>query len=263
MYHKSHENAGDRRVNSLKNCLLLFLLLLVLCGFGACARHRAARPPDVPPDDRLECHLPRLLADLAFYEEQVRQAGGEKAAHLSRLARVAFLLGELSPAQEKRLYFEKGRLAAETLIREQPDWAEGHYWLALNLCGLAELGGARQGLKLIPEIVAALEKALKVDPSYDQAGPHRVLGRIYYECPPWPLSVGDIQASLRHLTAAAALASENSTNHLYLAETLFKLGKVEEARRELEKVLRATRHALCPHLLEEDRLAAQRLLRKR
>jgi len=179
------------------------------------------------------------------------------------LARLSFLLGELSPKSEKQENFEKGRFYGETLAREQPVLAEGHYWLALNLCGLAEMGGPRRGLRLIPEIVSELERALKVDPAYDQAGSHRVLGRIYFECPSWPLSIGDIHESRRHLSAAVAIAPENSTNHLYLAETLFKLGKFDEARQELESVLSATRHALCPHFLEEDRQAARLLLRKR
>jgi tetratricopeptide (TPR) repeat protein len=220
--------------------------------------------PVVPkPDEQPECSFPRLQAELARGEDELSRATRERTNCLVRVSRLAYLLGELSPKNDKLQYFEKGRRFAETLAQEQPDWAEGHYWLALHLCGLAELGGARQGLRLIPDIIEALEKTLKVDPAYDQAGPHRVLGRIYFECPAWPLSVGDIHASRRHLAEAVALASGNSTNHLYLAETLFKLGKVEEARQELEKVLRATHHALCPHLLEEDHLAAERLLRKR
>ncbi len=243
--------------------LLIGLILLTMLWCGACARPRAAAPVTPPPEEQPECNLPRLQAELACREDELKEATRERTNCLVRVSRLAFLLGELSPKNDRLQYFEKGRRHAETLAREQPDWADGHYWLALNLCGLAEMGGARQGLKLIPEIIEALERTLKVDPAYDQAGPHRVLGRIYFECPAWPLSVGDIHASRRHLSQAVALAPENSTNHLYLAETLFKLGKIEEARQELEKVLRAGRHALCPHFLEEDRLAAARLLRKR
>lgn len=243
--------------------LLIGLILLAILWCGACARPRAAAPVAPQPDEPQECNLHRLQADLARGEAELPQATRERTNCLVRVSRLAFLLGELSPRNDRLQYFEKGRRHAEILAREQPEWADGHYWLALNLCGLAEMGGARRGLKLIPEIIEALERALKVDPAYDQAGPHRVLGRIYFECPAWPLSVGDIHASRRHLSQAVALAPGNSTNHLYLAETLFKLGKVEEARQELEKVLRATRHALCPHFLEEERLAAARLLRKR
>lgn len=247
----------------VKPRLLVGLILLMLVWCGACARPRAVAPVVPTPEEQPECSVPRLEAELACCEDELKEATRERTNCLVRVSRLAFLLGELSPKNNKLQYFEKGRRHAEILTREQPEWADGYYWLALNLCGLAEMGGPRRGLKLIPDIIAALEKALEVDPTYDQAGPHRVLGRIYFECPAWPLSVGDIHASRRHLAAAVALASENSTNHLYLAETLFKLGKAEEARRELEKVLKASRHHLCPLFLEEDRLAAERLLRKR
>ena len=76
-----------------------------------------------------------------------------------------------------------------------------------------------------------MEKALKGNPAYDQAGPHRVLGRIFFECPAWPLSVGSLPESRRSPAKAVAIAPENSTNHLFLAETLLKMGKKEEGRR--------------------------------
>ena len=115
---------------------------------------------------------------------------------------------------------------------------------------------------MVPLIIEEMEHSLKVNPSYEQAGAHRVLGRIYYCCPGWPLSVGNINDSLEHLSTAVSLAPDNSTNHLYLAETLLKLGKKEEARQELENVLKATRHAHCPHHLEEDRQESRRLLQE-
>lgn len=209
------------------------------------------------------CEVSKLRAELLRCEDELSRATGGRTNCLIRVARLSYLLGELSPKDEKLQYFAKGKGYGETLAGEQPDWAAGHYWLALNLCGMAEVGGAGRGLKLVTQIVEEMEEALRVDPAYEQAGPHRVLGRIYYECPGWPLSVGNMHESLNHLSSAVALAPDNSTNHLFLAETLLKLGKKAEARQELEQVLRASRHADCPQYLEEDRQAALRLLRKK
>jgi len=208
------------------------------------------------------CDIPQLQLALARCEKDLATATAERTNCLIRVAHICFLLGELSPQEDKQAYFEKGRHYGEVLAREQPAWAEGHYWRALNLCGLAELGGARRGLKLVPQIVEALEKAAKVQPDYDQAGPHRVLGRIFFEAPSWPLSVGDIHMSLEHLTTAVAIAPQNSSNHLFLAETLLTLKKKAEARKELDLVLKSTRHALCPQFLERDRQEALRLLQE-
>lgn len=240
-------------------CLVVFVL--ALC-FSSCTPAFQIPAQVTPREDREGCDPEQLRQDLAYYEEKAGTSPGERANCLIRLARLSFILGELSPKGEKTAYFTKGKQYAETLIREQPDWTEGHYWLGLNLCGLAEEAGPKRGLRLVPQIIAAMERALEVDPVYDQAGAHRVLGRVYYECPAWPLSVGDLHKSLRHLSAATAIAPENSTNHLFLAETLLKLGKKTDARQELEKVLKATRHALCPKELEEDRRQALRLLKE-
>jgi tetratricopeptide (TPR) repeat protein len=247
----------------LKNLSLIFLVLTLAWCSGSCAVHRAAVPEVTAPEDYIDCSIPRLQDELARDEHDLTWDVEERPNRLIALGRLSFLIGELSPKEEKNRYFEKGQHYSEILVKEKPEWPEGHYWLALNLCGLAEQGGARKGLRLIPEIVEELEKALKENPAYDEAGPHRILGRIYFECPPWPLSVGSIPQSYSHLEAAVAIAPENSTNHLFLAETLFKLGKSEEARKELQQVLNGTRHALCQKFLEEDRQTAQRLLEKK
>ena len=243
--------------------LLPFLLVLSLVWWGgSCVRSRAVGPKEAPPKKNSGSEVFKLRAKLRRYVNKLENAAGERTNCLTNAARLSYLLGELSPRFEKIYYFENGKGYGETLAAEQPEWAEGHYWLALNLCGLAEISGAKQGLKLVPQIVEKLEQSLEVSPTYEQAGAHRILGRIYYSCPGWPLSVGNLSKSLEHLSKAVTLAPENSTNHLFLAETLLKLGKTAEARRELEQVLKATCHAHFPHNLEEDRREARKLLQE-
>lgn len=245
----------------MKKLLPLLLVLSIVCWGGACARSRAViSQEEAPPKESAGCQIAKLRAQLRRCENKLEKATGERTNCLTYAARLSYLLGELSPKFEKIYYYENGKGYGETLAAEQPDWAEGHYWLALNLCGLAEISGAKRGLKLVSQIIEEMEQSLEVNPAYEQAGAHRVLGRIFYACPGWPLSVGNMHKSLEHLSAAVALAPENSTNHLFLAETLLRLGKKEEAHRELEQVIKATRHAHCPHNLEEDQQAARRLL---
>jgi Tfp pilus assembly protein PilF len=107
-----------------------------------------------------------------------------------------------------------------------------------------------------------LQATLSIDEAYDQAGAHRVLGRIYFMAPGWPLSEGDVSKSIQHLAAAVEIAPENSTNHLFLAETLHCMGRGTEANRELEKVLAVTMHALWPQGLEDDQKRAQELMKQ-
>jgi tetratricopeptide (TPR) repeat protein len=199
---------------------------------------------------------------LASHEKLLARGGDMRANVLAESARICFLLGELGDKQDREKHFEKGRYYAELLCTEQPQRVEGHYWLALNLAGLAQCGRASRGLRLVPAVVAKLQIALTLDEAYDQAGPHRILGRVYCEAPAWPLSEGDLGKSLEHLRTAVVLAPQNSTNHLYLAETLSQLGKSDEAYSELRQVLTSTHHAISRRNLEEDHQEAIDLIKQ-
>jgi tetratricopeptide (TPR) repeat protein len=178
----------------------------------------------------------------------------------SCLARASFILGDLANKEHQALFFEKGLAYAQRLIKEYPNEAAGYYWTALNRCGLANAGRQLYGFHQLPGIVADLEKASNLDENYDQAGPHRILGRIYYDAPPWPMSVGDMEQCVKHLTTAVRLASKNSTNHLYLAEAFLRQGKKDQARRELQTVLQPGLNAIHHRALEDDCQEARRLL---
>jgi len=197
---------------------------------------------------------------LSLYQGALATGGAPRTPLLANLSRTCFVLGQLAPNQHSMGYYRQGQSYAETLIREGPNRVEGHYWLGMNLCGQSEEGGKLLGRKLLPLILEELNRALALDETYDQAGAHRVLGRIYYEAPGWPLSVGDMQKSLQHLKAAVRLSPATSTNHLYLAQTLLRLNEAMLARQELAQVLKSSRYAVKPQDLDEDRQEARRLL---
>jgi tetratricopeptide (TPR) repeat protein len=199
------------------------------------------------------------LQALAIYESLLPPSGAQRLPVLARLARANFFLGDIADKGQRSRYYEQGRQHAQTILQEDSLRVEGHYWLGLNLAGLADVNRL-QGRRLLPQILAALERAAAIDPAYDQAGAYRVLGRIYYQAPGRPLSVGDIQKSLRLLRQATVLAPANSTNHLYLAETLLKLNQKDQAREELQKVLTASQNADGPRGLAADQRQAQEIL---
>ncbi|ABK16283.1 tetratricopeptide repeat protein [Syntrophobacter fumaroxidans] len=196
------------------------------------------------------------------YETELQRNGGRRDIALVELARLCFTLGELGEKSESELHFNKGRYYAECLSKEQPARVEGHYWLAMNLAGLARAGGAGRSLRLLSVIVDELKVALGIDETYDKGGPHRVLGRIRCKAPVWPLSEGNMDQSLEHLRAAVVIAPENSTNHLFLAETLYQLGKTEEAVQELERVVSSSCRAAYSAGARDDCQEALALLKK-
>ena len=241
--------------NSLISLVAAVALLLAASG------GQAAQPDKMAQADA-------LMKSPALDYQQAQQALADYEGLLpgspslwARLAHTCFVLGDTADDASRAGYYEKGLTYAEKLLAQQPDEAAGHYWKALNLSGLADVNRLR-GFKLLPQIMDELERSLVLDETYDQAGAHRVLGRIYFEAPGWPVSVGNREKSLEQLTAAVRLAPDNSTNHLYLAETLLAMRSNPQAREELEKVLQARRHAISPQGLEEDHQEARGLLKK-
>lgn len=236
----------------------MLLCLILACGGS---RSHLAQPPGMEEADPAEA-LARWQEELTHDELKLSSAGPDRPEVLARLARVAFLLADNLPSPRREVYLEKGRHYSELLLTEQPQRVEGYYWSSLTLCGTAKTCGAGRALRMLPEIEARLERAAALDPAYDQAGPHRVLGRLYSEAPPWPISVGDLSKSLDHLRQAVRLAPKTSTNQLFLAETCLRLGRKDEALRALEAVLAATDHPVWPRGLAEDRRKAELLLKE-
>ena len=197
---------------------------------------------------------------VACLEKSLAREEGARSTTLAELAHFFFALGETARKDKRLAWYEKGRDYAELLCREEPKRVEGYYWLALNLCGISQLSRAGRALSMVPTIVENLELARAIDQTYDQGGPLRVLGRIRYKAPSWPLSEGDLKQSLNLLRIAAKIAPDNSTNHLYLAETLIQLGEAEEACTELDRTLDSKFHASSPTGLEEDQTRALALM---
>lgn len=233
---------------------LALSVLIPLAAAGAAGLEEADRLLVDPGFDKN-----KGLQALAIYESLLPAAGPQRLTVLARLARANFFLGDIADKGQRSLYYEQGRQQAQTIIQEDPHRVEGHYWLGLNLAGLAD-ANRMQGMRLLPQILAALERAAALEPGYDQAGAYRVLGRIYYQAPGRPLSVGDVNKSLELLRRAVSLAPANSTNHLYLAETLLKLGRPDQAEQELRQVLAATQNADGPRGLRADQRRAQEIL---
>jgi len=247
-------------------CLFIrFISLLTLTLFlsgpaVAAAQDRFAEADAILQNPAL--NVSQAQQALALYEKLLPETQADRAALLLRLTRTCAILGDLlekdNPARQP--YFEKGQIYAKLLAQEEPGQPSGPYWLGLNLAGEAASKGIIGGRALIPEILQEFRRALSLDEYYDEAGPHRALGRLYYLVPGPPVGPGDLIKSLEHLTQAVRLAPENSSNHLFLAQTMMRLGRKEDARQELAKVLSAPRHALIPKDLEKDHRKAAQLL---
>ncbi len=211
-----------------------------------------------PPASQAD--IEESAARLVSYEKSMEDNQSPRFKTLLEMARLSFELGEMVKEQDRRKWFEKGAGYARIMIDEEPGRAEGYYWRALNFCGICEVSRAATALASIPQIVMDLKAAMEIDATYDQAGPPRVLGRILCKVPAWPISEGDLEQSLNLLQNAIKIAPDNSTNHLYLAETLMELNKQNEACMELSLVMAASCHATSVERLKEDQEHASNLM---
>lgn len=108
---------------------------------------------------------------------------------------------------------------AQWCTRREPELAACEYWLALAV-GLQAREvrlTADDGLKTM---VPALQFAVKNDPTYDEAGPDRVMALVLLRAPAWPLGPGDVEAGLEHAKQAVALRPDYPPNVFALAEAL-------------------------------------------
>ena len=76
-------------------------------------------------------------------------------------------------------------------------------------------------------------------PELEQGGPLRVHGMLYLRAPPWPASIGDLEAALELLEAAVQQFPEHPQNHLFLAQVLHEDGDAEAAAAALERAEQA------------------------
>jgi tetratricopeptide (TPR) repeat protein len=233
------------------------LLLLVAVFIGAACRPlpvRSAatvRAQDLPTEPQtLEMQAEQYIAqgDRISLEnalvvlEKWHRIEAQSIEPLWRTSLVAFLLADAAGDQRKRrAYFaDLGERQARAAIMLAPTRVEGHYYLAVNMGYTAQSKSflRRLGaLDLVPEIEKEGKIALMLDPRFDHAGPHRLLGALYLRAPGWPASIGDPEEALSHLMSAVELDPSYPENHLYLAEALLANNRVADADHEVDKVL--------------------------
>jgi tetratricopeptide (TPR) repeat protein len=154
-----------------------------------------------------------------------------------KLARATYWLGGHGPEDQRRADLEAGVQAGETASKLDPKRPEGYFWMAANMGALAESYGLRQGLKYRGRIRDALEMVLKLDPAFQDGSADRALGRWYYLVP--GLFGGDKKQSEEHLRKSLTYDQNSTVSRFFLAETLIDMGRKQEARAELQKVLDA------------------------
>ncbi len=108
-----------------------------------------------------------------------------------------------------------------------------YFLKGLCLGKLGEMKGIWASLQIINPFKENMKKAMLLSPRVDQGGPHRALGKMYYELPFF--LGGSISKSIYHLEQAVTLGPHYWENHYFLGQSYIKKGRYQDARQSLTK----------------------------
>lgn len=179
-----------------------------------------------------------------------------------RMARVEYWIGDHTGNKgDKKRIFEQGIYHAKKAVQLAGDKPEGHYWLGINYGVYGEAKGILKSLSLVKPIKEEMNKVLAIDPSFDEGGADRVLGRVYHELPGF--AGGSKKKSLEHLLKSREMGPRVGLTRIYLADTYLSMDEIEKARQELEFVVAMEPDPkLIPETVEEKEMARKRLEKK-
>lgn len=191
----------------------------------------------LPEDRRLETYDKSLELAEATLDLLVQDLGGRER------------FDEMSVAERTRA------------LQDEPEAAPVLFWAAVHWGLWGENTGvfkaARQGIG--SRIRDLSETVVALDPSYEDAGGDRMLGRLHAIAPKIPFFTSwiDRDVALRHLRRAWSAAPEEPYNGLYLAEAIFEHDA--DHRAEALEVLRdlARRSPRPDHRVEDAAILAQ------
>ena len=118
---------------------------------------------------------------------------------------------------------EEGIAAAKFATGMDPKSAPAHFYLAMNKGQLARTRSLT-ALGLVKEMEESFLRAIKLDPTFDYAAPHRSLGMLYLDAPGWPASIGNKSKARKHLEKAVEIGPDYPTNHLTLMDAYLRWG---------------------------------------
>ncbi|MFN7928891.1 MAG: TRAP transporter TatT component family protein [Blastocatellia bacterium] len=174
---------------------------------------------------------------LAILEKAVL-ADGKNYDLLWRAARAAYYIGDFGTTTDKTKYFDKGIAFGQRAIALQGQSVEGHFWLAANYGGKAQLVGALKALSTVKKIRAEMELVVKVDAAYEDANAYLALGEIDRELP--GVMGGNKKRAVTYYEQGLKLAPNNLDLKVALAKSYQEAGRKADAKRLLQEVVQST-----------------------
>nr|WP_235207898.1 MULTISPECIES: hypothetical protein [unclassified Alteromonas] len=124
---------------------------------------------------------------------------------------------------------------AESLVKLNPEGAEGYIWLGIVQSTTAGAKGGLGALKYAKAAKKSFEKALRLDETALQGSAMTSLGVLYHKVPGWPIGFGSDKKAEMLLTKALSLNSDGIDPNFFYAEYLFDEREYDKAMKYLAK----------------------------
>jgi len=263
---------SPRRANAM---LMIFALVYLVFVAGCSAPSESAAPVSVnlnsKPNPELlqqadQSYLDR--ADLARVREGLETLRRARAVDFGnyevtwRTARLNYTLGDRTTDKaEKEKAFKDGIEAGETAVKAAPEGVEGHFWLGANQGGYAQTRGPLYGLSAAEGLRKEMETVLKLDEGFQGGSAFMVLGRLDLELP--SMLGGDPKRAVETLERGMKYGENNSLLRVRLAEAYIRVKRMNEAREQINFILKMTPHQDFLPEHQESVTKARELLEKR
>jgi tetratricopeptide (TPR) repeat protein len=168
-----------------------------------------------------------------------------------------YLATHTDDSKERDEAFRDGIDAGKTAVQLQNEKPDGHFWLGANYGGAAE-HSTIQGLATVNDIRNEMQTVLRLNEGYQDGSAYMVLGLVDLNAP--SIVGGDPKRAVEEMEKGLRFGEPNAFLHLHLAEAYKKVGRNDDARRELKKILSMTPDQNYLPEYKEATTAAQMLL---
>lgn len=196
---------------------------------------------------------------LALYRDALIEAENKYEAYW-KISRILYYVGEHKDKKKDRQNtFAQGVYHAEKAMALEPEKPDGYYWRGVNNGKYGETRGVLKSLALVKPIKSDMNKVIELNRAYEDGGPDRVMGRVFFKLP--GIAGGDKDKSLEHLLKSKEYGPEDALTRVYLADTYLAQKEVEKARAELDYVLNIPDDPLWVTAVQQSKELAEELLK--
>jgi tetratricopeptide (TPR) repeat protein len=173
-------------------------------------------------------------------------------------SRLCWSLGKHEKEEDaQKKWFVRGREMGDQIKEIYPNKPDGYYWHTVNYGEWVDRSSIFQKIGAKKIILTDMDKVVELNDKYDSGGAYIVIGRINYIAPG-----GSYPKAIEYFKKAMEIGPKRTTAFLYLGELYLHEHMFDEAEKLLRKVL--VMEVDPRYIIEanDDRPAAEKLLKK-